>query len=384
VDVVLVLTVNAGSSSLRVHLVASDAWHVEDTMEVSRPPDSDDARAALAELLDRLPGNGPDAVAHRMVHGGPAVTAPTIVDGHVREALGEVSSLAPLHMPQSLALLDFLRERLPGVPHVACPDTAFHRGLPETARTYALPRSWRESWGLRRYGFHGISYGWALRRAAELLDRPAAQLNLVLTHLSGGSSVCAMGKGVSVDTSMGMTPLEGTVMSKRSGSVDPGLLLWLLRENKLTVAELDDGLQRQSGLLGLSGSSGDTRDLVAAAEKGDEHAALALEVFAHRVRREIAAAAASLPNLDAVVFTGDIGWDQPQVAEAVCAGLPTLGLQEGLSTVRDADAVISSAKATVPVLVVRPREELQLARLAREAVLGGAPRESAAHAGSSD
>ena len=203
-----------------------------------------------------------------------------------------------------------------------CPDTAFHAGLPDAAAVYALPGRWREKWGLRRYGFHGLSYAWALERTAELLGRPAAELDLVLAHLGGGSSVCAVSGGRSVDTSMGFTPLDGVPMSKRSGSVDPGLLLWLLEDGRLTPAELREGLERSSGLLGLSGGrSGDTRDLVAAERDGDEQAALALAVFCHRVSREIAAAATSLGRIDALVFTGEIGWDQPEVREAICRRL---------------------------------------------------------------
>lgn len=196
-----------------------------------------------------------------------------------------------MHVPPALALLEVLRERLSGVPHVLCPDTAFHSGLPEVAATYPLPAEWRKRYGLRRYGFHGLSYRWALDRTAELLRRPAAELSVLMTHLGGGCSVCAVRDGRSADTSMGFTPLEGVPMSKRSGSVDPGMLLWLLRQNHLDLDAVEHGLNQESGLLGLSGGlSGDTRDLVAAAGEGNATAALALQVFAHRVRRELAAA----------------------------------------------------------------------------------------------
>ncbi|MER7369622.1 acetate/propionate family kinase, partial [Nonomuraea wenchangensis] len=270
--------------------------------------------------------------------------------------------LAPLHLPPALALLEAAREQLPAVPHVLCPDTAFHAELPEEAATYALPREWRERHGLRRYGFHGLSYAWAADRTAELLGRPLAELELLMAHLGGGCSACALSGGRSVDTSMGFTPLEGMPMSKRSGSVDPGMLTWLLAEGRLTLDELREGLERRSGLLGLSGSSGDTRDLVAAERDGDRDAGLALRVFAHGVAREIAAAATSLPRVDALVFTGEIGWDQPEVREAVCRRLGPLGIEPPALGNRRDDGPVSAEGAAVPVLVVQVREELQLAR----------------------
>ncbi|MFD5827713.1 acetate/propionate family kinase [Lentzea sp. NPDC060358] len=278
-------------------------------------------------------------------------------------AAQRTADLAPLHVPPALTLLGVLRERLPGVPHVLCPDTAFHNDLPEAAATYPLPAVWRERYGLRRYGFHGLSYRWALDRTSELLDRPATGLSLLMTHLGGGSSVCAVRDGRSVDTSMGFTPLEGVPMSKRSGSIDPGMLLWLLRRDDLDLDTVEHCLNNESGLLGLSGGrSGDTRDLVAAAGEGDEAAATALRVFAHRVRRELAASATSLDRIDALVFTGEIGWDQPEVRADVVAGLALLGIRGEVNGDPGGDGRISSPDAAVPVLVVRPREELQLCR----------------------
>jgi acetate kinase len=361
---VLVLTVNPGSSSLRLHLVHTEDEQVVDAAEIGKPPASGEAREEVGEFLERIDETAVDAVAHRLVHGGADLTSPTEVDGQVRKLIQDAASLAPEHVPNTLALLDLLTERLPGARHVVCPDTAFHDTLPEIARAYPLPERWRAKWGLRRYGFHGLSFAWALRRAAELLGREPGELNLLVAHLSGGCSVCAIRRGRSVDTSMGFTPLEGTMMSKRSGTVDPGMLLWLLRERKLTVEELEDGLYHESGLLGLSGTSADTRDLVRDARGGDTGAAFAMAVFEHRIRRELGAMAASLDRLDGLVFTGDIGWDQPEVAEAVASGLGVLGVRGGLSAARERDAVISAPDADVPVLSVRSREELELARLA--------------------
>jgi acetate kinase len=353
-----VLTVNAGSGSLKAHLVDPADERVADSAEVDAAPDSDDAARALDDLLQRA--EAVTAVGHRLVHGGPDLTAPAVVDDEVLRAARRAEALAPLHLPAALTLLDRLRERLPDVPHVVSADTAFHRTLPEHARTYALPPEWREKFDLHRYGFHGLSYRWTLDRTAALLDRPASDLHLLIAHLGGGCSVCAVREGSSVDTSMGLTPLEGLVMSKRSGSVDPGLLLWLLDQGGLTADELSDGLNHRSGLLGLSGGrSGDTRDLVAS---DDPAAALALRVFTHHAARGLAAAATSLDRLDAVVFTGEIGWDQPEVRTATCTGLRLLGVPPALDGNRQDDGPVSPPDAAVPVLVVEPREELQLCR----------------------
>ncbi|RVX40351.1 acetate kinase [Nonomuraea polychroma] len=356
-----ILTVNAGSSSLRLDLVQGES--VLDSAHAEHAADPGTARDEVATFLGGHFDRDIRAVAHRLVHGGDVVRTPTVADDETVAALGEVTSLAPLHLPPSLALLAAAREELPAVPHVLCPDTAFHAGLPAAAATYPLPREWRERHGLRRYGFHGLSYAWAADRVAELLGRPMAELELVLAHLGGGCSVCAVSGGRSLDTSMGFTPLEGVPMSKRSGSVDPGMLLWLLSEGHLSVDELSEGLERRSGLLGLSdGRSGDTRELVAAERDGDEAAALALSVFAHRVSREIAAVATSLTRIDALVFTGEIGWDQPEVREAVCDRLGLLGVRPPVSGNRHEDGPVSAYDAAVPIMVVQVREELQLAR----------------------
>ncbi|WP_433443131.1 acetate/propionate family kinase [Nonomuraea sp. CA-141351] len=356
-----VLTVNAGSSSLRLDLVEGGC--VLDSAHAERAIDPGSAREELSAFLGGHFGRDIRAVAHRLVHGGDFVHAPAVADDETAAALRGLTSLAPLHLPPALALLEAAREELPAVPHVLCPDTAFHVGLPEEAAVYALPLSWRERFGLRRYGFHGVSYAWAADRTAELLGKPLTELDLVLTHLGGGSSVCAVSGGRSLDTSMGFTPLDGLPMSKRSGSVDPGMLLWLLSSDHLTLEELGEGLERRSGLLGLSGGlSGDTRDLVAAAQEGNAAAQLALDVFSHRVSREIAAAATSLGRIDALVFTGEIGWDQPEVREAVCRRLGLLGIEPPALGNRHDDGPVSPFGSAVPVMVVQVREELQLAR----------------------
>jgi acetate kinase len=353
---VTVLTVNAGSSSL--HLAYVDLGTAYARLDLPGPPGDPSTEPAVARFVGGH--DAPEAVGHRLVHGGDLVRRPTTVDDDLRARLEEVRDLSPPHVPATLRLLDVLRRLLPDVPHVLCPDTAFHAVLPDAAATYPLPAEWRARWGLRRFGFHGLSYAWATRRAALLLGRPVEDLRLVLAHLGGGASVCAVSGGHSVDTSMGFTPLDGVPMSKRSGAVDPGLLLWLL-DGRLTRDELADGLYRRSGLYGLSaGHSDDTRELVAAAPH-HQGAALALAVFAHRVRREIAAAATSLDRLDALVFTGEIGWDQPEIRADICAGLHLLGITAPQVGNRSDDGPVSAAGAAVPVLVVQPREELEMA-----------------------
>ena len=323
-----VLTVNPGSHSLQLHVVDvgdGDRFTVVDERSRSTRPGTDEARADLQAIL----GHEPEVVAQRLVHGGTQVREPTPVSDELVEGLQSLVPLAPQHLPATLEIVEVLGELAPQLTQVLCPDTGFHAGLPEHAAAYALPGPWRRRYGLRRFGFHGLSCSWALRRAAERLGRPAGDLRLVVAHLGGGCSVTAVDRGHSVDTSMGFTPLEGAAMSTRSGSVDPGLLLWLIEHAGLGAAEVREQLSTASGLLGLSdGLSNDTRDLVAAAGSGDDTAAFALSVFEHRIRREIGAVAAALPQVDALVFTGEIGADQPEVRQAVTDGLAVLGQVE--------------------------------------------------------
>ncbi|MCS0637484.1 acetate kinase [Streptomyces sp. LP05-1] len=364
-----ILVVDAGSSSLRLSVYGSGGEE-RANRSFGEPP-GERAGESLAEFLRDAPPVV--AAGHRLVHGGPGITRPSVVDDTVRAELDRAAGLAPLHVPPALAALDAARELLPEVPHVVCPDTAFHAELPEAARAYGLPKEWTERYGLRRYGFHGLSCAWTLERAARLLGRPAGELHLVIAHLGGGCSATAVREGRSADTTMGLTPLEGMVMSKRSGSVDPGLLLWLQTSAGLPAGRLAEVLNRESGLLGLSGSSGDTRELVAAAGRGDRDAAFALEVFTLEARRGVARVAASLDRLDALVFTGEIGEDQPEVREAVCAGLGVLGVRGGLAPGNpESDAIVSPAGAAVPVLVVPVGEARQIALETRAALAGRA------------
>jgi acetate kinase len=348
-----VLTVNPGSHSLQLHLVETTTDpeappQVVDQRTAEHRPDDAAVRDDIRALLNG--GEQVDGVAHRVVHGGPRLRRSALVGDGTLADVRAAQDLAPQHVPVTLRLVEAVADLAPGLPQVLCPDTGFHAELPEHAFRYALPPRWCERYGLRRYGFHGLSCGWALRQAARELGRAPRELRLVIAHLGGGCSATAVDQGRSVDTSMGFTPLEGMAMSSRSGSVDPGLLLWLIEHGELSPAQVREGISSEAGLLGLShGRSGDTRDLVAAATDGDQDAEGALAVFCHRARREIAAVAASLPSLDAVVFTGEIGYDQPEVRERITSGLALLG-------------------PDLVTLVVEPREELELARLASQVI----------------
>jgi acetate kinase len=358
-----ILVVDAGSHSLRLVVVTADGRRAEARASES-PPTSADARSMLDAFLDEA--GDFDAVGYRLVHGGPEVMTTTLVSDAVLDAVRRAAPLAPLHVPPVLDAIATVRQRVPGVPHVIAVDTAFHAGMSEAARTYALPWRWRDEWDLRRYGFHGLSYASALPRAARLLGRHPNEMSCVLAHLGGGSSVCAVRDGRSVWTSMGHTPLDGLVMATGSGSVDPGIILDLAGRREVPIEQLTDSLQHQSGLLGLSrGRSSDTRDLVVAAAAGDRDAVLALDVFALAARQGIAAAAVCLDRLDALVFTGEIGEDQPELREAICAGLGVLGLAGELDPVINVDAVISKPGVAVPVVTLTVAEDMQVAEETR-------------------
>ena len=332
-----VLVVNAGSSSLKLSLLDHD-----DTL-IAQPSD-------LGELND-LPT--PDAIGHRVVHGGADFTEPVRIDDEVEARLRALTELAPLHQPKSLHGIDLVRAALPGIPEVACFDTAFHAHLPAAAATYALPAAWRERHGLRRFGFHGLSHAYATRRVTRLLG--GVPRRLIVCHLGAGASLCAVAAGRSVDTTMGFTPLEGLVMATRSGDVDPGLLLWLQEREGLSPAELADTLEHHSGLLALAGTA-DMRDI---------HDGLALDVYLHRLRAGIGAMAASLGGLDTLAFTGGVGEHAPRVRREAAAGLGFLGIT--LDPARDdtTDAEISLAGAAVRTFVITAREDLEIATAVR-------------------
>ncbi len=359
-----VLVVNAGSSSLKLALLDA-ADNVIAALELAAPGARVDRNELDRALRSRL--GQADAVGHRIVHGGERYQQAVRIDEDVRVALGELVELAPLHQPKSLVALDAVSEALPALPAVACFDTAFHAAMPAAAATYALPAEWRARWGLRRYGFHGLSHAWIARRTPQLLERDAASLRIVSCHLGAGASLCAIRDGRSIDTTMGFTPLEGLVMATRSGTVDPGLLLWLIAQHKLGAAELADALEHRSGLIGLAGSA-DMREVTGRARQGDQRAQLALDVYVHRLRGAIAAMAATLEGLDALVFTGGVGERSAEVRSRAAAGLGFLGVlidQTGAETACGDGVELSAAGAPVRTLVLPAREDLEIARQTR-------------------
>jgi acetate kinase len=311
-----------------------------------------------------------EAVGHRIVHGGARFRQAVRIDAEVEWALRDLAALAPLHQAKSLAALDAVAEVLGDVPAVACFDTAFHATLPPAAYTYALPLAWRERWELRRYGFHGLAHASAAGRAAELLDRPLEGLRLVTCHLGAGASLAAVQDGRSVDTTMGFTPLEGLVMATRSGSVDPGLLLWLLESTGLGEREMAHALEHDSGLLALAGD-GDMRVVLRSAARGDARAELALGVYIHHLRAGIAAMAAAMGGLDGLVFCGGVGQHAPEVRAEAAKGLGFLGV--GIDFQRNeepsGDRDVTAPGSAVSTLVVKAREDLEIARQVVE-VLG--------------
>ncbi|MCU1550338.1 MAG: acetate kinase [Glaciihabitans sp.] len=365
----LVFVVNSGSSSLKYQLVDLDTGKsvvgglIERIGE--KGSDAPNHEAAMTSALDHL-GHGHDiaAVGHRVVHGGTVFTAATVITDQVERQIDELAVLAPLHNPANLIGIRAARKSLPDVPQVAVFDTAFHRTLPPEAYTYAIDAELARKHGVRRYGFHGTSFKYVSEAAAQLLDRPLESLKMIVLHLGNGASACAIDGGISIDTSMGMTPLEGLVMGTRSGDIDPSVLGHLHRQAGLGFEELDRLLNRESGLLGLAGS-GDMRDVQEAADRGDEKSGTALAVYLHRIRTYVGAYIAQLGGVDAIVFTAGVGEHSAVVRERSLAGLSTLGILVD-STRNEADAsgarFISPEQSPVAVLVVPTNEELEIAR----------------------
>ncbi|MBM7503983.1 acetate/propionate family kinase [Agromyces aurantiacus] len=327
---------------------------------------------AFAEHGPSLEDHAPVAVGHRVVQGGARFFEPTVITELVKINIDELSVLAPLHNPANLAGIVSAERAFPGVPHVAVFDTAFHQTMPPAAYTYAIDREVAERHRVRRYGFHGTSHRYVSRAAAGFLGRPVEELKLIVLHLGNGASACAVDGGRSVETSMGMTPLEGLVMGTRSGDVDPAVLLHLQRRAGLDVDGVDDLLNKRSGILGLGGH-GDMRDLVGAAEAGDARAELALDVYAHRIRSYVGAYAAQLGRVDAIVFTAGVGENAAEVRRRSLAGLEGFGIE--LDDARNAERRggarrISSDDSRTDVLVVPTNEELEIARQTLEVVAG--------------
>lgn len=372
-----VLVINSGSSSVKYELFEMEPERslvdgvVERIGQAEGP--AADHREAFGIVLEELSAADAPfdraalaAVGHRVVHGGERFTEPVIIDDTVVEAVSELALLAPLHIAANLAGVEAARSHLPDVPHVAVFDTTFHRTMPPHAREYGLPRELARAHGIKRYGFHGTSHAYVSRRAANLLGRPLESLDLITLHLGNGASVAAIHGGESVDTSMGMTPLEGLVMGTRCGDLDPAIPMLLGELTGRSREDVHRLLNHESGLAGLCGES-DMREVHRLADGGDEDALLALEVFCYRAKKYVGAYLAVLGRADALVFTAGIGENDPDVRARICAGLQRAGIDIDDGRNRAAvgnEGVISPEGAEVAVLVVPTDEELEIARLA--------------------
>jgi acetate kinase len=367
-----VLVLNAGSSSLKWVMLEAATERVCDQGEVTWESLANDVRDA--EIRATLERAGQfDAVGHRVVHGGLRFREAVVVDAAVRAGILELAELAPLHNPAALAGIDVVTEMFPRTPQVAAFDTAFHASIPEVAATYPLPWEWSEQWGLRRLGFHGLSVQYAVRRAKDLLGQLPARL--VVCHLGAGCSVTAVADGRSVDTSMGFTPLEGLMMARRAGSVDPGLLLYLLGRKGVSVAEMDTALNQRSGLLGVSGVSVDLREILSAAARSHRRAQLAISMFVHSVVATVGAMVAVLGGLDTVVFTGGIGEHSSLIREQVTGAFGYLGarLDASANAIASSDADVATQDSAVRVLRVTAREDLAVLAEVKRLLLKPAP-----------
>lgn len=400
-----VLVLNTGSSSIKYQLLAVDAQGDGERLATGlvdrvgaaggtlehRPAGAEpyrregvfaDHRQGLEAVLAAFREAGPDlasmrlvAVGHRVVHGGADFNRATVVAGDVLQRIRDLSPLAPLHNPPGVTGIEVAAAAFPGVPQVAVFDTAFHRTLPAAARTYAVPGEWRERYSVRRYGFHGISHAYVSRRAAEFLERPPERTDVIVLHLGNGASACAVAGGRSVDTSMGLTPLEGLVMGTRSGDLDPAAAAYLQRVAGLDAQEVERVLNHEGGLLGLAGS-GDLRDVHRAATAGDAAAKLALDVYCHRIRKYVGGYYAVLGRLDAIAFTAGVGENDARTRALSLSGLERLGI--AVDAVRNeapgahGERCISPEGAPVAVLVIPTDEEGEIARQTLAAVSGDA------------
>jgi acetate kinase len=390
-DAARVLVLNSGSSSIKYQLIDMAgrtrlatglverigesgagrlSHHAGDGAPHEIEREFPDHGSSMDAILAAFSGAGPEltpgsltAVGHRVVHGGDRFAAPVLIDERVLKAIRDLSPLAPLHNPANLALIEVARRAFPDIPHVAVFDTAFHQTLPPHAHTYAVPKAWRQDLGVRRYGFHGTSHQYVARRAAAMLGKTSEQANIIVLHLGNGASATAVAAGRSVDTSMGLTPLEGLVMGTRSGDVDPALPAYLARVAGLGPEAVDAALNNESGLLALAGSN-DLRDITAAADAGDEDACLAIDVYCHRILKYVGAYYAVLGRVDAVVFTAGVGENSARIRAMALNGLERLGIRvdPGRNAEKsDAERFISPEGSEVAVLVVPTDEEIEIA-----------------------
>ena len=387
-----VLVINCGSSSLKYQLINSDAEDVlakglcerigidgmltyqpeggeKEKSEIAMPTHTEAINAVLAALTNEKSGvikslSEVGAVGHRVVHGGEKFTSSCLINDESMKAIEECNDLAPLHNPANLIGIRACQELMPGVPMVAVFDTAFHQTMPDVAYTYGIPYEYYEKYKVRRYGFHGTSHSYVSKRTAEIVGKPYDQMKIIVCHLGNGASISAVNCGKSVDTSMGLTPLEGLVMGTRSGDLDPAIIDFVGKKEGLSLDEMNEVLNKKSGMLGISGVSSDGRDLEAAAETGNKRAQLALDVFDYRVIKYIGAYAAAMNGVDAIAFTAGIGENNIKMRKDVCSSLTYLGvkLDEEKNNVRGEERIISADDSKVQVLLVPTNEELAIAR----------------------
>ena len=387
-----VLVINCGSSSLKYQVINSDTEEVlakglcerigidgrlvyqpkggeKETTEAAMPTHTEAVRMVLDALVNPKTGvlknlNEIDAVGHRIVHGGEAFAETTLIDEKVIAAVEQCSDLAPLHNPANLIGVRACQEVLPGVPMVGVFDTAFHQTMPKEAYLYGIPYEYYEKYKVRKYGFHGTSHSYVSKKAAEILGKPYDSLKTIVCHLGNGASICAVDKGRSVDTSMGLSPLEGLVMGTRSGDIDPSAMELIAKKENLDMAGILNVLNKKSGVEGLSGVSSDFRDLEQAANQGNERAQIAREVFVHRVQKYIGGYAAVLNGVDVICFTAGLGENDGIIRQMVCNNLEYLGIHidSEANKIRGEEKVISTPDSKVTVLVVPTNEELAICR----------------------
>ena len=387
-----ILVINCGSSSLKYQLINSETEGVlakglcerigidgmltyqpeggeKEKSEIAMPTHTEAINAVLAALTNEKSGvikslSEVGAVGHRVVHGGEKFTSSCLINDESMKAIEECNDLAPLHNPANLIGIRACQELMPGVPMVAVFDTAFHQTMPDVAYTYGIPYEYYEKYKVRRYGFHGTSHSYVSKRTAEIVGKPYDQMKIIVCHLGNGASISAVNCGKSVDTSMGLTPLEGLVMGTRSGDLDPAIIDFVGKKEGLSLDEMNEVLNKKSGMLGISGVSSDGRDLEAAAETGNKRAQLALDVFDYRVIKYIGAYAAAMKGVDAIAFTAGIGENNIKMRKDVCSSLTYLGvkLDEEKNNVRGEERIISADDSKVQVLLVPTNEELAIAR----------------------
>jgi acetate kinase len=385
-----ILVLNCGSSSLKYQLIDTNGERVlakglcerigidgrlnhsgkaEINVDAPMKNHTDAVRLVLDALLDKGHGvlesiSEVNAVGHRVVHGGEHFSASAIITNEVKKAIEDCSSLAPLHNPPNLIGINSSEELMPGVPQVAVFDTAFHQTMPTKAYLYAIPYELYEKHKIRKYGFHGTSHKYVAQRAAVFLNKPLEDLKLITCHLGNGASVCAIEYGKSVDTSMGLTPLEGLVMGTRSGNLDPAILAFVAEKENLSVKEVENILNKKSGVLGVSGVSSDFRDIMEANSKGNDRAGYALDLYHYRVAKTVGEYAAAMNGVDAVVFTAGLGENSKESRAAICGYFGYLGIcvDEGKNNTRGKEADITTDDSKVRALVIPTNEELMIAR----------------------